>query len=131
MKNLTLFIFAIGLFIASCTKEDTFNTYDIDFGETVNHNKELNVKFLEIADSRCPAEVVCVWQGQAEVTLELDFKEDGNVENLILIKNEANPQLADTIFMDYRLQLLEVNPYPQNEYPDKEEYVIRLLVEGI
>jgi hypothetical protein len=132
MKKLT-FLLTASLFIAtSCTKEDVFNTYDIDYKETITHNKDVQVTFQDIADSRCPTDVVCVWEGQAEVGLAVVFESNDSPTLFTLIKRAGYEELADTTLNGYHFNLLEVNPYPDSagDLPQKEDYTIRLLIEA-
>lgn len=116
----------------SCTKEDVFNTYDIAFGETITHNKDVEVTFQEIADSRCPTDVICVWEGQAEVKLSVFFDSDDAPTIVTLIERVGHPELAETSVNGYRFKLLEVDPYPDSadNIPQMEDYSIRLLIEA-
>ena len=131
MKKLIAFLGICTLIFSGCTKEDFFNTYEIAFEETVNHNKELEITFSDIEDSRCPTDVVCVWEGQADVELRAFFDGDDTPAVFHLISRVGYPDLADTTLYGYHLQLLEVNPYPDNASspPAKEDYTIRLLIE--
>ena len=131
MKKIFVFAGILSLILASCTKEDIFNTYEIDFEETVNHNKALEITFSDIEDSRCPTDVVCVWEGQADVELTAFFENDDAPTVFHLISRAGQPALADTLLNGYHFQLLEVDPYPDNASspPAKEDYTIRLLIE--
>ena len=132
MKRLT-FILIASLFLAvSCTKEDVFNTYDIAFEETITHNKNVEVTFQDIQDSRCPTDVVCVWEGQAEVSLSVFFDSDDAPTIVNLIERVGYAELAETTVNGYHFKLLEVNPYPNSATnpPQKEDYTIRLLIEA-
>ena len=122
----------LALMFSGCTKEDIFNTYEIGFEETVNHNKALEVTFSSIDDSRCPTDVVCVWEGQADVELTAFFEEDDAPTIFHLISRAGYPALADTLLNGYHFQLLDVDPYPDhaNSPPAAEDYTIRLLIEG-
>lgn len=132
MKKWTFILIASLFVAASCTKEDVFNTYDIDYEETITHNKNLKITFQDIADSRCPTDVICVWEGQAEVGLSVVFETNNAPTLFTLIKRIGYDQLADTTLNGYHFNLLEVNPYPDSadDLPQKEDYTIRLLVEA-
>jgi len=133
MKKLTFLLITSTLIAtASCTKEDVFNTYDIDYKETITHNKDVQVTFQEIADSRCPTDVICVWEGQAEVGLSVVFESNDSPTLFTLIKRAGYEELADTTLNGYNFNLLEVNPYPDSasDPPQKEDYTIRLLIEA-
>ena len=126
MKN--LFVLLSALFIFACTKPDILSTYDVKIGDSIVHNKELTVVVDSLWDSRCPTELVCVWEGQAEVFFSITLDEN-NKSNLSLIERVGRPELADTTLLGYHIKLIEVDPYPANEQIQPEEYTIRLLIE--
>jgi hypothetical protein len=132
MKRLTFILIVSLLLAVSCTKEDVFNTYDIAFEETITHNKNVEVTFQDIQDSRCPTDVVCVWEGQAEVSLSVFFDSDDAPTIVSLIERVGHAELAETTVNGYHFKLLEVNPYPDSagNPPQKEDYTIRLLIEA-
>jgi len=61
-------------------------------------------------DSRCPADVVCVWAG--EVNLELELRLGSKKEILALKLPPKNEEGLAFLEGRYRLFLLEVQPYP-------------------
>ena len=105
MKKLSFILLASLFVTVSCTKEDIFNTYDIAFGETITHNKNVELTFQEIQDSRCPTDVVCVWEGKADVRINVDSPQSGS----ILLSTYDN--LIDTVG-GYSFELIDVSPYP-------------------
>lgn len=113
-----------------CAKQEMLPVYDLDYGETIEHDDQLRIHFKSIADSRCPINVICVWEGQAEVGLDLVFDGD-QVHPVTLIERAGHPDLADTTVQGYYIQLLEVSPYPVDTEPiDPEDYTIRIRVEN-
>ena len=81
-----------------------------------------------VSDSRCPLNVVCVWEG--EVTVELDVKAGAVVETITL-SDHPNIGPRDTI-NNYIFILLDVQPYPEStEELDMEDYTIELQVEEL
>ncbi|MFX1534075.1 MAG: hypothetical protein ACFFDI_07570 [Promethearchaeota archaeon] len=74
---------------------------------------ELVVTFLNVKeDSRCPSDVVCVWEGDVaiEVNIILNGQNRGNFE-----LNRSNLHKAS--FGGYYLKLIELNPYPSSSEP--------------
>lgn len=125
-----LTIAALALSLSFCAKQEMLPVYDLDYGETIEHDDHLNIHFKSIADSRCPLSVTCVWEGQAEVGLDMVFDNDV-VEPIVLIERAGHPDLADTTVLGYYIQLLEVSPYPVDTEPiDPEDYTIRIRVEN-
>ena len=78
-------------------------------------------------DSRCPADVVCIWQGRVSVDVNV-IQDDQDKGNFILTIGE-NENLALQTFDGYYIRLLKVGPYPfasHNIQPS--EYIVTLLV---
>ena len=100
----------------------------ISEGETVTF-KKATVKFLKvIEDSRCPADVNCIWEGQATVLVAVTEpgKETQQVELLYgKIKNKS-------LFSSegYSLKGMSLNPYPSSANDDKMEYFLLVSEEG-
>lgn len=76
-------------------------------GETVAiQGTRLTVGFESVLDdSRCPADVVCVWQGEA--VLALRVSEGGEPSRLDLTTNAPEKRVGS-----YRIRLARVEPYP-------------------
>lgn len=97
----------------------------------VIESENLSVKFLNVAeDSRCPVGVICVWQGQAKIELEIKQK-DRQPENLTLTSLAGRDELAEKEIDGYFIRLLTVEP---SRKPDQEltlpEYRITLIITG-
>ncbi len=71
--------------------------------------QELQIKIANLADSRCPSDVTCVWQGQAKILIDIN-KSGQNLGNFSLGLNDKN--LAARSFDHYSIQLIKVDPYP-------------------
>lgn len=101
-------------------QELTLKTGDV---RNLNPNN-LSIKVLNISDSRCPTGVVCVWQGEATVTLEV--KENSSFDEAIgtLILSTFH-QPVDTV-SGYIFRLIDVLPYPVYgvEVPEKDKKVV-------
>jgi hypothetical protein len=71
--------------------------------------QDLQIKIINLTDSRCPSDVTCVWQGQAKILVDIN-KGNQNLGNFSLILNDKN--LKAQSFDHYSINLIEVNPYP-------------------
>jgi hypothetical protein len=75
--------------------------------KTVTYEKDIEVKVMEILDSRCPINAVCVWEGEAKVKFEISDAEysvlQGESQEFTFKGNK------------YRLELKDVVPFPTNE----------------
>lgn len=71
----------------------------------------IQVKFLNVtADSRCPSDVTCIWQGEAKVLVNAMYNNMTN-ENFILTTNPA-VQNNSKIVGDYTIKVAQIDPYP-------------------
>jgi len=96
----------------------------IAFDETVSFH-DLELRLLEVNDSRCPSGVTCVWAGEARVTLQVSrVKSDGKeTVKLQLVLNGRNKPAAASAF-GYVLELLDLDPYPKSGVtPERGHYL--------
>ncbi len=135
-KRLTVPI-RIGLFIilaytVGCQKEiedpffDLGKEFRLKTGEISSaRNENLSIRILEIWDSRCPIGVVCFWQG--EVTVRLEVHNGSPWE--VTLRSVLQP--SDTI-NHYVFTLIDVLPYPVHgiDVPDKEK-TVRLQIKKL
>jgi len=89
----------------------------------------LRVSFGQVlSDSRCPVDVVCVWQGNAEV--ELGIRAGMGPTHPLRLNTSLDPRYAD--WMGVRITLLELKPAPRSDTQIKpEDYTVRLRVEAL
>ena len=75
-------------------------------------------------DSRCPRDVVCVWAGNARVSLSLrDFSNVDAVD----VNSTIEPRTVTR--WGYTVQLVDVQPVPISGQPiAAQDYVVRLVV---
>jgi hypothetical protein len=91
--------------------------------------REMLVSFEGVsADSRCPRTVTCVWQGAAEVKLKaLTLGESRVPHSIALATAPESEQSAE--YHGYRIELLDVAPYPTGTTPPAPgEYTVTLRV---
>lgn len=80
----------------------------------------LGIHWLSVSDSRCPITAICVWAGEALVTLEAVSEGQTNGGEFSLTLGD-DPEQAVRDLGDYRLTLLEVSPYPSGPVPATEQ----------
>jgi hypothetical protein len=100
--------------------------FDVRVGETAYiADTRLSVRVIEVPeDSRCPRDAVCVWAGNARVSLAL---RDGSRTDDVDLNSTVEPR-AVTLW-GYTVQLVDVKPVPVAGQPiPAREYVIRLAV---
>lgn len=84
----------------------------------------VQITLLNVEDSRCPANVLCVWQGEAKVSINIIQNEVG--ENLALSTTQDK---SFQIFNGLVIKLVDVQPYPySNKEIPQTDYVVTLVV---
>jgi hypothetical protein len=63
-------------------------------------------------DSRCPSDVVCVWAGRAIVKFSLR-KDHQTYPFTLSTLNMPNSYKKDTTLLGYKIELMNVYPYPK------------------
>ena len=129
MKTLYIFCVLIAISFISCDKETFSESFifglENDFkiyGEYHSTDNGLNFIITEINDSRCPSDVVCVWEGKADVKIDVTSPVKGS------IKLSTYNHLTDTIG-NYSFELKDVSPYPISTKTIKlEDYNVTLKI---
>lgn len=78
---------------------------------------------IELNDSRCPEDVVCVWQGVARAVFTVVSKRQTEESLLVVTTLDEGPM----VFQDLEISLSEVTPYPNTQMPESEK-VVRLIL---
>jgi hypothetical protein len=73
----------------------------------------LTIAYTDLADSRCPANVTCVWAGDAVATLRL---EAGGAAATPALHTALEPKSAT--HAGYTVTLVSADPYPGTEPPN-------------
>ncbi len=92
-------------------------------------SEHLNLTFLEVSeDSRCPSDVVCVWEGQATVVADLSaLGESLGIFDLTL--RAGHVEVATQHARQYRLTLVGLDPYPISTHQTQpQEYQVTLVI---
>ena len=80
-----------------------------------------------IEDSRCPLEVVCIWQGTAIAKFSVTVNDHQQPVTLSTFKLPGFP--SDTILMGYKIEFVDLLPYPDiNKSHDISEYRAELKI---
>jgi hypothetical protein len=92
-------------------------------------NKSIIMKFKAVTeDSRCPIDAICVWAGNAAITL--DLKNSIGDQLSIKLNTYLDPRSID--FSGVIITLVELKPYPQStEQINPNDYVAKLIVKNI
>ena len=99
--------------------------FEIQVGDSAQITNGVKITILNVEDSRCPADALCVWQGEAKISINV-IKDSQDLGNFVLSTLEEK---STQRFNNFKIKLVEVQPYP---YSNKEimlsDYVITLLV---
>ena len=90
----------------------------------------LLVTFLAVvSDSRCPADVVCVWQGDAAMLFHLESPRSEAPTGVVdTLHTELQPRAAN--YLGYAVRVNGLLPYPySSDEPGARDYRVSLVVE--
>jgi len=83
---------------------------------------------MVVEDSRCPIDVVCVWQGNAVVELGIR----AGMGPTIPIRLNTTLEPRSTVWSGIRVSLLELQPAPRAAEPTKEDaYQVKVRLEPV
>lgn len=84
---------------------------------------DMSLTLTNIEDSRCPANVNCVWPGEVKATLTL---EKGTVKKTVVVRTSTEGE----VFEGERIKITNVTPPPgpAGSTPDKKTYKIEFLI---
>ncbi len=112
MKNSILLLISALLILVSCIKENSSDSFKIGFENEFQYgiinqsdNNSLKFSITEINDSRCPSDVICVWEGKADVKIEIESPQKGT----FILSTYSNR--IDTLG-NYYFELIDVSPHP-------------------
>lgn len=107
----------------------TSDPFELKLGDTAFlEGTELSMTFSNLLmESRCPANVVCIQAGEAEILLEVavgnsgSFQVVANIPGLVPTPHRFNNIIQ---FEGLRFQLLQLTPYPVDggQAPNSQEY---------
>jgi hypothetical protein len=107
-----LFVMLAGIY--GCKDEPDLRLFDFEEQFILRTTEEgscrqdnMIIRVINIFDSRCPIGVVCFWQGEAVVGLEIQTDTAFN----LTLRSVFQP--ADTLY-GYVFRLVDVQPYPVN-----------------
>ncbi len=101
--------------------------FTLTLGQTSSIAGEgLKIQFIEvISDSRCPINVICVWEGRASCLVE--FTQGDTAYRIVLTEPGLTDHGAD-MFRDYKVTF-HLKPYPgEVENISKEDYRLQLTI---
>lgn len=115
MKNIAILILLVTLSPA-CRKSEPLSPNTVikleQCYQQASGTETINLCFDGVmSDSRCPINANCVWQGIALVNFT--FSANNHSESFTLATNNAmKPYNTDTVLQGYKIQLINLYPYP-------------------
>ena len=126
MKFIILLLTA-SIFTACNTSDDLMgpklgDEFEIEYGQSVTlEDRFLTIKFKTVEnDSRCPEGVLCFWEGNARIVIEVS-------QFAFELNTSLEPKEID--HFGFKIEFKSVNPYPViDENINIEDYRITLIV---
>jgi hypothetical protein len=114
----------VGALLAAALAAHAGALFTLHVGET-RVVEGLTVGFNGVlADSRCPRDVVCIWEGNAEA--QIAAAAPGHDPATLVLNTSPMFATGD------KIQLLLLEPYPFSQYPPApEDYVVTLIVSRV
>ncbi len=139
MKNLKILIVVLSsiISIGSCSKEGDLiqdfevkieEAFDIKLNEkAIIPKSNLSLKVIDVLeDSRCAADVVCVWEGQVKLKIEIT---DNHIKTTKEIIHRVGKDLS-LEFGDHIFSLTHVTPDNQiDEVIELDDYTFTFFIE--
>jgi hypothetical protein len=93
----------------------------------IKNNNNIQICLDSVMDSRCPADVTCIWQGIGIVKLKCTI--NNQIYPFKLGTYTYQNISSDTIINGFHIKLLELSPYPvQNNPQPYTNYQAKILV---
>lgn len=91
--------------------------------------ERFRIKFAAVKeDSRCPADVKCIWAGNAAIQLVVSVGGSGG-QSLALNTNGMSSLPGEGHYRGYKVRLVELSPYPRTSRKiAAKDYIATLLV---
>ena len=114
-------------YIRKCSNLVFNDTMDLVYGKTYrNYERSISIKLDSVMeDSRCPYNVECIWAGNAKAKFVFGLNNQLKVFSL----NTLDSFMRDTIISDYKIQFIQLRPYPVYPNPiHQKDYIARIKI---
>ncbi len=101
----------------------------LKIGQQATINSEnISISFLNVTeDSRCPSDVVCVWQGQASIRISSEV--NGTSAGQFVLTIGGNEKSAMLGGGKYSIKMTSLEPYPvSTNHTEPKNYIATLVV---
>jgi hypothetical protein len=94
-------------------------------------SEKIAISFLNVTeDSRCPSDVVCIWQGQASIKISAEA--NGTDAGQFVLTIGGNEKPSATFGKYYSVKMSGLEPYPvSTNQTEPEDYVATLVVSKV
>jgi hypothetical protein len=101
-------------------------SFELHAGASAILQGGLTIAFNRVeSDSRCPMDALCVWAGDATVTVSLSKAAESRVQREL----HTDPRASETSYLAYSIKLVALAPHPQSSRPIRpQDYVATLTV---
>lgn len=102
--------------------------FELKIGQQAAIDSEnIVIGFLNVAeDSRCPSDVVCIWQGQASIRISAEV--NGTDSGQFVLTIGANEKSATIAGGQYSVRMVSLEPYPVSTENMHGDYIATLVV---
>ncbi|MBJ2174017.1 hypothetical protein JBL43_07200 [Aureibaculum sp. A20] len=119
----------VGLLTMSCESDDIKEPeiVKLNFDE-IYQMKNIEIKFDSVSEGRCPSQFNCIWAGNASILF--NFKNSIGIETGFTLHTYSNNEYrGDTLINGYRIKLIKLLPYPENnEVINQHDYKVELEI---
>ena len=118
MRSLGLALALLALGCSSPTDPGPFRegTVVLQLGRSTEAGSDLRISFAQVVeDSRCPASVACIWQGNGAIRLDITTGAGSQSLRLNTAGGPSYPQ--EVTAGGYTFKLVELQPAPQTPDP--------------
>lgn len=91
--------------------------------------QDVDVRFTDVIDSRCPSDVVCIWEGRVSILVHMRDS-SGSLDQFTLTLRGSPEAPSTRSFGNYSIRLVDVQPYPvSTEQTSQSDYVATLVLD--
>jgi hypothetical protein len=95
--------------------------------QTVDAGSKLTFKLIEVKDTRCPADVNCVWAGNAVV--KISIAKGKSAAKMFELNTTSEPTFIS--YQGYTVTLTELSPTPKSNDSSAKNYTVKLMLSKI
>ena len=118
---LVVLVFGLGnVLFAQNTKEINLSSNK----QTVDSASKFKFKLIAVEDSRCPADVNCVWAGNAKIKISL--AKGKSAAKMFELNSGLEPR--SIVFEGYEIMIKDISPTKKSNDPNPVKYSVKLIL---